>query len=180
MAPWMIELSRIDWGAYDCRCGERGHLGEDLRQIVSARSLAEMGAATLEGHVEDQAMVAPAAAPATGVIMAALQEDLAPVVVEELMLTLWRLVLGEADESVTAEIHEQVRDGIWLVYREATRGDTETALEILEHASATGRASNTSAQPSPVAWPSAPAEVRRRLRLRISAAWPWRHEPWCQ
>ncbi|MFF9813534.1 hypothetical protein [Streptomyces sp. NPDC014006] len=129
----MIELSRIDWGAYECRCGEGGHVGEDMRRIISARSLAEMGVATLEGHVEDQAMVAPVAAPAAGVIMAAFQEDLAPVVVEELLLALWRLVLGEADESVTAEIHEQVRDGIWLIYREATRGDTETALEILEY-----------------------------------------------
>ena len=129
----MIEIDRIDWGAYECRCGERGHVGEDLRRIISARSVTEMGGATLDGHVEDQAMLAPVAVPAVGVIMAALQEDLAPVVRDDLILTLWRVVLGEARESVKTEVYERVRDGIWSVYREAVRGDPEAALAILEY-----------------------------------------------
>lgn len=132
MTPWAIEIDRIDWNAYTCACGERGHLGDDLRRIIEARSLAEWGGASLDGHVEDQSMVADIAVPAVGVMMAALQEDLAVPTRGEFMINLWRLVVGEADESVTGEIHEQVRDGIWLIYQEAARGDTETALEILE------------------------------------------------
>jgi hypothetical protein len=73
------------------------------------------------------------AVPAVGVMMAALQEDLAIPTRSEFMINLWRLVVGEVGDSVRAEIHEQVRDGIWLIYREAVRGDTETALEILEY-----------------------------------------------
>ncbi|AJF64043.1 hypothetical protein [Streptomyces vietnamensis] len=129
----MIEIDRIDWGAYECRCGERGHVGQDLRRIISARSVAEMGGVTLAGHVEDQAMLAPVAVPATGVIMAALQEELSADTRDELMLTLWRVVLGEDDESVKTEIYDRVRDGIWTLYREATRGDTEAVLDILEY-----------------------------------------------
>ncbi|MFI5873900.1 hypothetical protein ACIBAH_15875 [Streptomyces sp. NPDC051445] len=132
MEPWKIELSRVDWSAYECACGERGHLGGDLQRIIEARSLGEWGGASLDGHVEDQSMVADVAVPAVGVMMAALQEDLAVPTRSEFMINLWRLVDGEADESVTEEIHEQIRDGIWLIYREATNGDTETAMEILE------------------------------------------------
>ncbi|MFJ3766790.1 hypothetical protein ACIPQJ_20350 [Streptomyces sp. NPDC090082] len=133
MVPWTVEVDRIDWQAYACRCGERGHVGEDLRRIISARSAAETGGATLEGHVEDEVMIAPVAVPATGVIMAALQEDLRAETRDELMLVLWRVVLGAVDEREKAEIHDRVRDGLWILYREAARGDTESALEILEH-----------------------------------------------
>ncbi|MFI9563404.1 hypothetical protein [Streptomyces rishiriensis] len=77
MTPWTLEIDRIDWNAYACACGERGHLGDDLRRIIEARSLAEWGGASLDGHVEDQSMGADVAAPAIGVMMAALQEDLA-------------------------------------------------------------------------------------------------------
>ncbi|MFE5588916.1 hypothetical protein [Streptomyces sp. NPDC056549] len=133
MIPWAVEIDRIDWDAYACRCGERGHVGEDLRRIISARSAAETGGVTLDGHVEDEVMLAPVAVPATGVIMAALQEELSADTRDELMLTLWRVVLGGDDESVKREICDRVRDGIWTLYREATRGDTESALEILEY-----------------------------------------------
>ncbi|WP_369382554.1 hypothetical protein [Streptomyces sp. cg36] len=132
MVPWTVELERVDWNAYACWCGERGHLADDLRQIITARSVAEMGAASLDGHVEDQGMLADVAVPAAGVIMAALHEDLGADARSELIITLWRCVLGAEDESGRAAIQQQVRAGIWAIYREATHGDTETALDILE------------------------------------------------
>ncbi|WP_030200416.1 hypothetical protein [Streptomyces sp. NRRL S-87] len=131
--PWMIELKRVDWDAYDCYCGGRGHVGDYLAQLIQARSEAEMAGASLEGHVEDEAGLAPVAAPAVGVIMAAFQEDLAPVVRQDLMLTLWRVVLGASEEPLADEVYPKVRDGIWALYKEAAQGDTESALEILEY-----------------------------------------------
>ncbi|MFJ1868809.1 hypothetical protein ACIOD1_29910 [Streptomyces sp. NPDC088097] len=130
---WMIELERVDWDAYACFCGGRGHVGEYLAHIIRSRSLAEIGDASLEGHVEAEAGLADVAVPATGVIMAALQEDLAPVVREDLMLTLWRIVLGVSSDPMKEEVYPKVRDGIWALYKEAAQGDTEEALEILEH-----------------------------------------------
>lgn len=130
---WMIELERVDWDAYACYCGGRGHVGEYLARIIRARSLTELSDASLEGHVEDEAGVGDVAVPATGVIMAALQEDLAPVAREDLMLTLWRIVLGVSSDPMKEEVYPKVRDGIWALYKEAAQGNTEEALEILEY-----------------------------------------------
>ncbi|MEU8616830.1 hypothetical protein [Streptomyces sp. NPDC048623] len=132
MNPWLVELERIDWTAYECLCGVSGHVGRDLQQIILAQSVAEMRGASLDGHVEDNSVVADVAAPAVGVIMAALQENLASNVRNKLMVTLVRVVVGEASEDVSAAIHEHVRDGLWTIYGEATRGATEIAIDILE------------------------------------------------
>ncbi|WP_326611938.1 hypothetical protein OIE62_17325 [Streptomyces scopuliridis] len=81
--------------------------------------------------------VAPHAVP---VILAALAEDLPPFVRGHLLTTLWQLVTGEShlseSEAGEPELEEEccaaAREGIWLLYREAVSGDTETALDILE------------------------------------------------
>lgn len=123
MTPWAIEIDRIDWSAHTCACGERGHLGDDLRTLIEARSLSEWDGASLDGHVEDpSSTVADVAVPATGVMMAALQEDLAPATRDEFMINLWRLVLADADDGVTQEIHPPVRRRPVVATQVATTG----------------------------------------------------------
>lgn len=52
---------------------------------------------------------------------------------QDLMLTLWRTILGVSSDPLKEEVYPKVRDGIWVLYEEAAQGNTEDAPEILEY-----------------------------------------------
>ncbi|MEW1870413.1 MULTISPECIES: hypothetical protein [Streptomyces] len=97
---------------------------------------------TLDGHLERQAMLFQVAPHAVPVMLAALAEELPRFTRNHFLNMLWYLVTGESHsteaEAGLPDLEEDccaaVREGIWLVYKEAASGDSETALDILEYA----------------------------------------------
>ncbi|MFB6983139.1 hypothetical protein [Streptomyces scopuliridis] len=141
MRASFIELARHDWAALRCGCHESGaHLPETFTRLLEARSVEETAGYGLAGHLEEQSMLFQVAPHAVPVILAALTEDLPAYVRGHLLTTLWQLVTGESHRSESEagepELEEEccaaAREGIWVLYREAVSGDTETALDILE------------------------------------------------
>ncbi|WP_109777819.1 hypothetical protein [Streptomyces sp. CG 926] len=136
-----IELQRHDWAALRCGCGKSGaHIPSSFTALLEARTLGETVGHTLDGHLERESMlfqVAPIAVPA---ILAALTCDLPPFTRAHFLNMLWYLVTGESHSTEVAaglpELEEEcrfaVREGIWLIYKEATSGDSETSFDILE------------------------------------------------
>ncbi|MGW2397782.1 hypothetical protein ACWCYY_14680 [Kitasatospora sp. NPDC001664] len=131
----LAESKRIQWSSYLCGCGETAeHLSDDFAKLLLAQSADDVLNITLDGHIEDQAMVFDVALPAISVIMASLSDNISQFTRGYFMVTLWRIVLGEpATETgdIIAKCVLVARSGLWQLYREAVSGDTETALEIL-------------------------------------------------
>ncbi|MFF3863277.1 hypothetical protein [Streptomyces sp. NPDC002209] len=79
---------------------------------------------------------------ATPVILAALTEELPSFIRSHFLNILWYLVTGESHATeveaglpdLEMECRSAVGEGIWLIYKEAASGDSETALDILEFA----------------------------------------------
>ncbi|MFE9799157.1 hypothetical protein ACWC98_02180 [Streptomyces goshikiensis] len=79
---------------------------------------------------------------ATSAIIAALSEDLPSFTRSHFLNMLWYLVTGESHATeaeaglpdLEMECRSAVGEGIWLIYKEAVSGDSETALDILEFA----------------------------------------------
>ncbi|MGP2437027.1 hypothetical protein ACTT8P_07000 [Streptomyces sp. JW3] len=76
------------------------------------------------------------------VILAALTEELPQFTRGHFLNMLWYLVTGESHSTeveaglpdLEMDCLSAVREGLWLVYKEAASGDSETALDILEFA----------------------------------------------
>jgi hypothetical protein len=139
----IIELGRHDWASLRCGCGKSGaHIPASLTALIEARTLEETVGYTLDGHLERQSMLFQVAPHAVPVILAALTEELPRFTRDHFLNMLWYLVTGESHatevEAGLPDLEEDcvsaVREGLWLVYREAASGDSETALDILEFA----------------------------------------------
>ncbi len=137
----VLEIGRHDWASLGCSCGKgAGHLATDLKALLEAADPNEVMGITLDGHVEDCSLLFECAVPVVPVILQALQEDLAGFVRGHLLITLWRISLGDvhADEpaarrrDIPGECRAELLRGINVLYREAVSGDTETVLEILD------------------------------------------------
>lgn len=143
MRASLIELGRHDWASLRCGCGETGaHLPFSFTALIGADSLEETVGYTLDGHLEQQSMLFQVAPHAVPVILAALAEELPQFVRSHFLEMLWYLVAGESHASevdaglgdLEIECRAAVGEGIWLIYKEASSGDSETALDILEFA----------------------------------------------
>lgn len=136
--PALDEIARQDWARYRCGCGQTAeHLREILVKIITLEPQDRVGD-VLDDHIEHEAMLFEAAVPTSSVIVAALADDGVQAGTQDYLTSvLWRLVGGESHpseiaigrEDLAAECQEQARLGIWLLYRQAMRGDAETVVE---------------------------------------------------
>ncbi|MEU4652774.1 hypothetical protein AB0G32_02290 [Streptomyces sp. NPDC023723] len=118
-----------------------------LVTLIEARTLEETIGHTLDGHLEREAMLFQVAPHAVPVMLAALTEDLPQYARTHFLNMLWYLVTGESHSTeveaglpdLEMDCRSAVREGIWLIYKEATTRDSETALDILEFTDADAR-----------------------------------------
>ncbi|MPY61804.1 hypothetical protein [Streptomyces spongiae] len=137
----LIELERLDWSGYRCGCGESAeHLKETFRALLADPPERDVPGRHLENHLEVSGMLFQAAPEAVPVILAALADELPSHTRGYLLSVLETMVAGESHRSEVEagrpdlgdECLERARAGLWLYYREAAYGETETALGILE------------------------------------------------
>ncbi|MFE2939571.1 hypothetical protein ACFXKG_11025 [Streptomyces sp. NPDC059255] len=134
-----MEMDRHDWHSVECGCGKSAdHFLGVLREGVGGSFSAIR---SLEGHVFIQSNLMPPAPAVTSVAMAALGGPDTLGGREDLVWLILSIASGEEDgDSVESSIywkcHELIRDGLWVIYREAISGGSEVkarnALDVAE------------------------------------------------
>ncbi|MFJ9929914.1 hypothetical protein ACIRU5_28275 [Streptomyces misionensis] len=138
-----MEAARHDWAGMRCGCGGfAGHLAGDLTAVAAAGPGPEPDVG-LEGHVWSPATLWEPAPAVVSVALAALADDVAPVVREWFLRQLQYLVTGEGTDPSSArrgiDLPERCRDlavqGLWLLYAEVmsnrSLGAVGSAFEII-------------------------------------------------
>ncbi|WAL70673.1 hypothetical protein OU787_03685 [Kitasatospora sp. YST-16] len=130
-------MERIEWGSYSCGCGRSaGHLGGDLRSLISAETEEQARGVGLFGHVEYGGVISEVAPCAVSVIVSALGESLHSVARLKMLETVLASLSGEETEWVdgipVGSCSRIVYSGLRTFYQEAVSGESEIALDILE------------------------------------------------
>lgn len=138
------ELRRVDWASLKCGCGDSAeHVPFLIETIITAETPQDMIGYTLDGHVEESAIIFECTPPATGVIMAALAGDLSTLARDVLLQTLLFVAAGSSDYGLTAQgaglgkacrLHAQ--QGFWRLVQIGLTGtveDADTVADICEY-----------------------------------------------
>lgn len=137
-----VELARQNWAALRDIAGTAEGIPSALRQLVSAKSAADVQTAYwgLENRVVVQGQLFESSVAVTHVLMAALVSPERPSFVRiGILELLLQIVMGEAAESEKArglpnlgeECRRAARTGLWLLYREMLEGQMEGAREVI-------------------------------------------------
>ena len=97
---------------------------------------AALNEAALENLIVAQGSVEEAAEPAISVLLAALADDPPSHIRVPILDLLFQICIGgpadQADVGLIARCHDRVREGLWLLVREAVEGARDAALDVLD------------------------------------------------
>lgn len=137
-----LQLRRVDWGSFRQIDGRAAIIGSALAMLFGSTSATEAERAywELENWIVAQGTVYSSAEPALSVLMASfLDNRILPIRVSALDL-MYQILTGEADAlsdevgngALMDRCRTRVREGLWLLVREAMTGLSEAALDVIE------------------------------------------------
>lgn len=143
-------LENTDWGLYVGLSENGGAVKSALAALLSSSSPEMTKAAywRLENQVVAQGEVFSVAVPTTAVLVAALSDPLPRHVVIAVLDLLYQVLSGYSTEGTpssddfVAECREAARGGLYSILREAVRGESEAAWDVLDQLHLGGRFDN--------------------------------------